>query len=158
MDIETLLGSKEKVRVVRECEARMGAEADATCDFSDTMPDVFEEARAENGRDPIWWTGCLRCRRPSTNRHLILHRTRVAQHRVASLRIVEASDVLDDRSPGPRLGWPTLTFDQLALQSREEAFSYGVVPAITLAAHAADDAVAIKLGTVVEAGVLAAAV
>ena len=46
VEIETLLASKEKVRVVRECEARMGAEADATCDLSDTMPDVFEETRA----------------------------------------------------------------------------------------------------------------
>jgi hypothetical protein len=122
--------------------------------LSDLSPSRYHTC----GRDPIWWTGCLRCRRPSTNRHLILHWIRVAQHRVASLRIVEAGDVLDDRSPGARLGWPTLAFDQFALQRREEAFGHGVVPAIALAAHAAHNAVAIKLGTIFEAGVLAAAV
>jgi helicase len=43
-DVQAIVGDQKKVRVIRECEARMRAETDAGDQLSDTMPDVLEDS------------------------------------------------------------------------------------------------------------------
>jgi hypothetical protein len=74
------------------------------------------------------------------------------------MRVVEGADVVVDRRPGLVLGWPRAAVDQLGLQRREEAFRDRVVPAVTDAAHAADDTARRELRPVEFACVLAATV
>lgn len=51
-------------------------------------------------------------------------------------------------------GWPGPGIDELALDGREEALRYGVVPAFSLPRHRQDDAVLPGQGGEVAAGVL----
>jgi helicase len=45
--LESILGSKEKLRILRDCEARMRAEADFADEVSDTMPDVIDDVAVD---------------------------------------------------------------------------------------------------------------
>src|ERR1035437_8799724 len=74
-------------------------------------------------------------------------------------RVVEVVDVVGDRRAGdsPRGALRDLGFE-FSLHRPEEALGDSVVPAIALAAHAADDALGVELLPVVGGCVLAATV
>jgi hypothetical protein len=77
---------------------------------------------------------------------------------MAANSIVEALDVLEDRSsrllPRPE----GRSVDQLHLQRREEALGYRVVPAVALATHAARHTVNLQKVSIRRRSVLAASV
>src|SRR5690606_8428732 len=64
----------------------------------------------------------------------------VAERRVETLAIVEHLDVIEEGGVQLCVGRPGLAVDELVLQRAEEALGDGVVPAISLAAHADLDA------------------
>ena len=63
-----------------------------------------------------------------------------------------------DRVFGHTSCWPTTSVEELGLERAEEALGHGVVPAITLAAHRAHDAVLIEHGLVGRSRVLSTTV
>src|SRR5208282_1158140 len=78
--------------------------------------------------------------------------------RVTTMSVVEDLHEFEDRLSRLRPGCETTRVDQLVLQGREEALGDCVVPAVTLPAHAADDAQVIECVLVVSAGVLRSAI
>ena len=72
--------------------------------------------------------------------------------------VVEGFDVFEDRSTGLPATDVVVSVDELRLEGREEALRDGVIPAIALAAHAADDSAFAEPAPVVLARVLDAAV
>src|SRR3989449_7298058 len=74
------------------------------------------------------------------------------------LAIVEELEVLEELGARRRPSGPGRVMDQLDFQRREEALGDGVVPAIALAAHTADDPVLRQHPLVVAAGVLTSAI
>ena len=54
---------------------------------------------------------------------------------MATARIVEPIDILEDRALGLTARVPTITPDQLSLDGLEERFYHGIVITITFAAH-----------------------
>ena len=77
---------------------------------------------------------------------------------MASMAVVEDLDQLGDGARCLKLRAARDAIDELGLQRREEALGDGVVPAVALAAHAADDAGGDQRLAVVAARVLRAAV
>src|SRR3954452_19768507 len=72
---------------------------------------------------------------------LELGRAEIAQGRVPPLAIVENLNVLENVSPGFVAGQVVAMIDQLGFQCVEEAFHRRVIPAVSLAASRAADAV-----------------
>ena len=80
--------------------------------------------------------------------------TAIPERRMPPLPIVEELEILEELGARRRPSGPGHVVDQLDLQRREKALGDGVVPAIALTAHAADDPVVRQHPLVVAAGVL----
>jgi hypothetical protein len=85
-------------------------------------------------------------------------RTQVTESRVPSLAIVKAPDVFEDFGAGLSSAVPLTVVNQFELEGSEEALRYRVVPAVSLAAHAAADSVPCQQPLIFRAGVLATAI
>ena len=68
-------------------------------------------------------------------------RTQITESRVPPLAIVKALDVFEDFAAGLSSGVPLTLVNQFELEGGEEALRHRVVPAVSLAAHAAADSV-----------------
>jgi hypothetical protein len=64
----------------------------------------------------------------------------MAKERMPSLPVVQDGDVLVDGEARGGSGWPGLTVNQFGLERGEAALGAGVIPIVSLAAHAAEDA------------------
>src|SRR3954463_14884781 len=89
---------------------------------------------------------------------LELDRALVADRRVATLEVVEAIDVLGDVLSGSGPALEVINLLDLSFDRGEEALGDGVVPAISLPAHAALDASGPEGSAIVAARVGAAAI
>ena len=72
--------------------------------------------------------------------------------------VVETLDVIKDALPCLCPALVTLVIDKLSFQEAEKAFHRGIVPAIPLAAHAADHAVFGQDSLIIGTGILGATV
>ena len=95
----------------------------------------FSEVR-EHGLPPI-----SRTHRLSTLQIFELYWADVADSRVPAFRVVEPFNVIEDISTQFVAGTVPAPTQAFCLQSGEETFHCGVIPAITAAAHTASDAV-----------------
>lgn len=75
---------------------------------------------------------------------LELVRTLVAQRERQSLAVIEHGDVGNEVCPDLLASRVTAPVELLGLQETEKAFSHRVIPAITLAAHVAYDAMGLE--------------
>jgi hypothetical protein len=88
------------------------------------------------------WTLCLGCQGSMLlMQRFEVCRADIAQRRVLAVAVVEGLDVLGDGLTRLADRRPWSAMDEVLLQGREEAFDDGVIPAVALSAHAADDAV-----------------
>ena len=82
----------------------------------------------------------------------------IAERRMFTLPVVEHFDGLEDRLSGLVPGLETVGMDQLRLEGMEETLGRGMVPAIALAAHAAEIPLVLQECLETAGGVRAAAV
>ena len=89
---------------------------------------------------------------------LVLDRADVPESGVPTTTVVEGLDVFEDRCTGLGTTDIVVSMDELCLEGREEALRDRIVPAIALAAHAADNPLSAELTPVFLARVLDTAV
>src|ERR1700723_873002 len=101
---------------------------------------LLGEGFGEIGVAPNAWTLGLGGHRYNMTQ-LEFVRAQVAESRVSPLPVVEQLDVFEERAAGLLARAPLSLVDQLDFERGKEAFRHRIVPAVSTAAHAAQDSV-----------------